>query len=58
MEKYFPKLKIKETQNINLAISRNKGLFLCEGDILLLTDDDARPYPDWIENIKKLTNLS
>ena len=49
----FPKLKIKETQNINLAASRNIGLFLCEGDIILLTDDDARPYPNWIENIKK-----
>ena len=49
----FPKLKIKETQNINLATSRNKGLSICSGDIILFTDDDARPYPDWVEKIKK-----
>ena len=49
----FTKLKIKETQNINLAVSRNIGLSICQGDLVLFTDDDARPYPDWIEKIKK-----
>ncbi len=51
--KKFSKLKIISTENINLANSRNIGLKECHGDLILLTDDDARPYPDWIENIKK-----
>ena len=51
--KKFSKLKIVRTENINLANSRNIGLKKCHGDLILLTDDDARPYSDWIENIKK-----
>ena len=51
--KKFNKLKIIRTKNINLANSRNIGLEHCHGDLILLTDDDARPYPDWIEKIKK-----
>ena len=50
--KKFTKLKIIRTNNINLATSRNIGLEHCNGDLILLTDDDARPYPDWIEKIK------
>ena len=45
--------KISRTKNINLANSRNIGLEHCHGNLILLTDDDARPYPDWIEKIKK-----
>ena len=52
--KKFSKLKIIRTENINLANSRNIGLKECHGDLILLTDDDARPYPDWIENIKRM----
>ena len=51
--KLFKRIKTIKTKNINLANSRNIGLQECEGDLILLTDDDARPFPDWIENIKK-----
>ena len=51
--KKFSKLKIIRTKNVNLANNRNIGLEECHGDLVLLTDDDARPYPDWIDNIKK-----
>ena len=44
-------IKIIETNNINLSASRNIGLPKCSGDLILQTDDDARPYPDWIERI-------
>ena len=47
----FPSLKIIETKNKNLAASRNIGLPHCSGDLILQTDDDARPFPDWIEKI-------
>lgn len=31
----------------------NKGLEVASGDILCFTDDDAEPFPDWIERIEK-----
>ena len=49
----FSNLKIINTKNVNLAASRNIGLPQCIGDLILQTDDDARPYPDWIEKIVK-----
>jgi len=39
------------TQNKNLAASRNIGLPHCSGDLILQTDDDARPFPNWIESM-------
>ena len=49
----FSTLKIINTENINLANSRNIGLPYCKGDLILQTDDDARPLPDWIEKLEK-----
>ena len=43
--------KIIQTKNKNLAASRNIGLPYCSGDLILQTDDDARPFPDWIDRI-------
>ena len=45
----FEDLKEIKTQNINLSTSRNIGLPYCEGEIIIQTDDDAAPFPDWIE---------
>ena len=30
----------------------NAGLHVASGDIIVLTDDDTAPYPDWIERIE------
>ena len=49
----FPIIKTIQTRNKNLATSRNIGLPHCKGDIILQTDDDARPLPDWIEKMIK-----
>ena len=49
----FSTLKIINTENVNLANSRNIGLPYCKGDLILQTDDDARPLPDWIEKLEK-----
>jgi cellulose synthase/poly-beta-1,6-N-acetylglucosamine synthase-like glycosyltransferase len=51
--KEFPQLKIIKTKNKNLAASRNVGLPHCKGDLILQTDDDARPFQNWIEEIVK-----
>jgi len=52
-QKEFPALIIIQTKNINLAASRNIGLPHCSGDLILQTDDDARPFPNWIEEMVK-----
>ena len=49
----FSNLRIINTENINLANSRNIGLPYCKGDLILQTDDDARPLSDWIEKLEK-----
>ena len=50
----FSNIKIIKTENINLPTSRNIGLPYCKGDLILQTDDDARPLPDWIEKLEKV----
>ena len=47
----FSSLKVINTENKNLSCSRNVGLHHCTGDLILQTDDDARPFPDWIEKM-------
>jgi GT2 family glycosyltransferase len=50
-QKEFPAINIIQTKNKNLAASRNVGLAYCSGDLILQTDDDARPFPNWIEEM-------
>jgi len=52
-QKEFPALYIIQTKNKNLAASRNIGLSHCSGDLILQTDDDARPFPNWIKKMVK-----
>ena len=49
-----PELREIKTVNINLSNSRNVGLAEVKGDLILMTDDDARVFPDWIERLVKL----
>lgn len=46
-----PYLREVKILNTNLANSRNIGLREVKGDLVLMTDDDARPFPDWIEKM-------
>ncbi len=48
-----PYLREIKTKNINLANSRNVGLQEVKGEIVLMTDDDARVFPDWIRRMKE-----
>ena len=47
----FDSIIVIETINKNLSASRNVGLPYCYGEIIMQTDDDARPFPDWIERM-------
>ena len=45
--------KLIKTANRNLAASRNVGLPHCTGDIIAMTDDDAKVFPDWVTAMKR-----
>jgi GT2 family glycosyltransferase len=47
----FPELREIKTKNVNLATSRNIGLPQCKGELIIQTDDDAEPFPNWIEKL-------
>jgi GT2 family glycosyltransferase len=46
-------VKLMRVQNKNLAASRNAGLEHCTGDIIAMTDDDARVFPDWVAEMRR-----
>ena len=52
-QKKFPALREIRTKNINLATSRNIGLPECRGGLIIQTDDDAEPFPDWIARLEE-----
>jgi glycosyltransferase involved in cell wall biosynthesis len=46
-------LEVINCKNLNLANSRNVGIRACKGDLVLMTDDDARAFPDWIQKMEE-----
>lgn len=47
-------VKLVKTVNKNLAVSRNIGLANCTGDIVAMTDDDAKVFSDWVTQMKRV----
>lgn len=45
-------ITLLRTINKSCASSRNVGLPHCYGDIIAMTDDDARVFPSWIRRMK------
>lgn len=54
--KSLVEVKLVKTQNRNLAASRNVGLPHCVGDVVAMTDDDAKVFPNWITQMKRAHN--
>ena len=52
----FPRLRYEYEQQQGLSYARNHGIKSAKGDILLFTDDDVCPEPDWLETI--MTSMS
>ena len=52
----FPCLRYEHEQQQGLSYARNHGIKSAKGDILLFTDDDVCPEPDWLETI--MTSMS
>jgi len=46
-------IKVFKVSEPGVLIAMNKGMEVASGDIIAFTDDDAEPFPDWIEKIIK-----
>ncbi|WP_228460871.1 glycosyltransferase family 2 protein [Gordonia crocea] len=46
-----PRLRIVEEPRRGLSCARNTALAAARGDIVVFTDDDAEPEPDWLERL-------
>lgn len=48
-QREWPLLRYEFEQAQGLSHARNKGIAVAQGDVLLFTDDDVVPEPDWLE---------
>ena len=48
-QREWPLLRYEFEQAQGLSHARNKGIAVAQGDVLLFTDDDVVPEPDWME---------
>lgn len=48
-QREWPLLRYEFEQAQGLSHARNKGIAVAQGDVLLFTDDDVLPEPDWLE---------
>jgi len=52
----FPRLRYEYEEQQGLSYARNLGIKSAKGDIVLFTDDDVCPEPDWLETV--ITSMS
>ncbi|MDJ0844214.1 glycosyltransferase family 2 protein [Crocosphaera sp.] len=54
-QKTMKNLRIyKNDRNRGACFSRNRGVFYATGEIIVLMDDDVRPFPDCLEQLIKI----
>lgn len=51
LEQWRDKIKIGNCPEPNLSMSRNIGIAMASGDIVIFIDDDAIPEPEWLDQI-------
>ena len=51
LEQWKDKIKIGHCPEPNLSMSRNIGIAMASGDVVLFIDDDAIPEPEWLNQI-------
>ena len=49
VQREWPLLRYEFEQAQGLSHARNHGIAVAQGDVLLFTDDDVLPEPDWLE---------
>jgi GT2 family glycosyltransferase len=47
----FPALKLTRVDQPGLSLARNRGVHLAAADWVVFLDDDAVPFPDWLEKL-------
>lgn len=47
----FPRARYCYESRQGLSFARNHGIFQARGDIVLFTDDDVAPEPDWVQRL-------
>ena len=48
---HFPEVKLVSEPRQGLAYARNAGIRVAKGHIIVMTDDDVIPPPDWLEKL-------
>ncbi len=48
----FP-IQVIRQENLGVSVTRNAGIQQAKGDLLVFTDDDCQPEPDWIRQLVK-----
>lgn len=48
LDKWKGKVKIGKCEEPNLSMSRNIGIEMAAGDVIVFIDDDAVPHPTWL----------
>lgn len=51
LEQWKDKIKIGHCPEPNLAMSRNIGIAMSAGDVVIFIDDDAIPEPEWLNQL-------
>jgi glycosyltransferase involved in cell wall biosynthesis len=51
LAKLYPALKLTRVDQPGLSLARNRGVQLATADWVVFLDDDAVPFPDWLEKL-------
>jgi cellulose synthase/poly-beta-1,6-N-acetylglucosamine synthase-like glycosyltransferase len=49
----FPGIRVISQANAGPAAARNRGVKASSGDVVLFTDDDCEPFPNWLTEMLK-----
>jgi glycosyltransferase involved in cell wall biosynthesis len=49
----FPEVRVIGQANAGPAAARNRGVREASGEVVLFTDDDCEPFPDWLTEMLK-----